>query len=820
MLNFKTQQILNLNHFLFIFGILILCGSSCNTGKYLNEGESYVNKNIIIFDTKEKIEKKRSLSYELSTLTKQKPNDKVFWLFKTRLWFHYKTNQPKDTTKIDKWVQRVIAEPPSIFDTLQSQETAKGMQYLLQQKGYYNASVSYKEERKKKKSTTLSTVTYTVNPYRIYTIDSVFFSSKDPNILRILNDVSNETFLKRDDPVSLEVYSQEVERITKILKNLGYAYFDRRLVDQLKGDSSGHKVNLYLNVLTPLNEEEHEVFRIGKIEVYDGYNPKDNQSVFRDSIIDGIHFMVNGKNSIVKPNTILHSIYLKEGDLYQEDNFIKTNRQLRTLEIYKFVSIKPFKDSLESGKINFVIRLTPKQKIVVGADIELNNSNYSSGNQSTLIGTALSLNLKNRNFIKNAGVLSLQLHGGVEFDFGNSTDILFSVDGLVSANWQIPKFLEFPKTLGLLNRINIIPDKFYNGMNEKAQTKVTVAYNRLLLFNFYSYHSFNSTFGYDYAISPNKRFILNQIGINYLFPVAETGFQEILDNNPFLAKTFVEQLFTGVLLRDISYLYSGKPNIYGRSWGFRTNFEISGLEVFAVNKIYNAISQTPKTFMLFDTVQYSQYVRLEANLLRTNNIDKKQAIAYRFNASIAVPFGFSKDIGVPYVKQFYSGGPNSNRGWRVRELGPGQYVDSLTISNPDNVPFYQAGDFKIEFNAEYRFNIFWRLKGAIFVDGGNIWTLKEDPDRLGSQLLWKPKKHPTSTDPNETVGNNFIKQIALGTGLGIRGDFSYFIIRLDMGIKMRSPYPDENGNHWLFNDWKDISFSNGINYNLAIGYPF
>ena len=102
------------------------------------------------------------------------------------------------------------------------------------------------------------------------------------------------------------------------------------------------------------------------------------------------------------------------------------------------------------------------------------------------------------------------------------------------------------------------------------------------------------------------------------------------------------------------------------------------------------------------------------------------------------------------------------------------------------------------------------------LDGGNIWTLKEDPDRLGSQLLWKPK----TLDNGETVGGNFSKQIAMGTGLGIRGDFTYFIIRFDMGIKMRSPYPDENGNYWLFNTWKEITFNDGINYNLAIGYPF
>lgn len=816
MLQLKTRQIFNLCQYIPILALLLV-GASCNTGKYLNEGESFVNKNKIKFETKEKIEKKRTLSYELSALYKQRPNERVLRLFKTRLWFYYKTNQPEDTTKIDRWIQRVVAEPPVIYDSLLAKETARSMEFFLQHKGYYNAKVTFEEKRKKKKRNALSTIIYTVNPFHLYTIDSVFFASKDTAIQQILHETAGDTYLKRGDPVSIDLYNQEVERITKTLKNLGYAYFDRRLVDQLKGDSSENKVNLYVNVLLPPDGQQHQEFRVGKITVYDGYEPKYALMEFKDSLFGGVHFMVNDSNTIVKPQTILSSIYLKEGELYREDNFAKTNRQLRTLEIYKFVSIRTDRDSLDDEKLNFTIKLTPRDKIAISAEIELNNSNYSSGNQNTLIGTSLSLGFKNRNFIKTAGVFSVQLHGGLEFDFGNTNDILFSVDAQAAANWQIPKFLEFPKTLGLMNRLKLLPDKFYLGMKEKAQSRITSSYSRLLLFNFYSYHSFNATFSYDYKPTPSKRFIVNQMGINYLFPRAQENFRNILDNNPFLSKTFVEQLFTGFIIRDFSYLYTGKSDIYGHAWGFWSNVEISGLEVFLGNKAFNAFAAEPDTFQLFRSVEFSQYLRLESSLNRIRHINKQQSFAWRIGASIAVPFGFSSDIGVPYVKQFYAGGPNSIRAWRIRELGPGQFVDSLTIRNPTNLPFYQAGDFKLEFSLEYRFNIFWRFKGAVFVDGGNIWTLKEDPDRLGSQLLWKAK--PSGIN-GEVIGDNFLKQIAMGTGLGLRGDFTYFIIRFDLGIKMRNPYPDENGNHWVFDEWKHISLRNGINYNLAIGYPF
>ena len=187
----------------------------------------------------------------------------------------------------------------------------------------------------------------------------------------------------------------------------------------------------------------------------------------------------------------------------------------------------------------------------------------------------------------------------------------------------------------------------------------------------------------------------------------------------------------------------------------------------------------------------------------TRNFSKEVIGAVRIGAGVGVPFGDSR--AVPYVKQFFVGGPSSIRAWRIREIGPGGYleIDPDTGKPVNTQPYYQAGDFRFEFNGELRFPIFSYFKGAVFLDGGNIWTLRNDPGRPGSQLRW-----------------NSYKNIAIGTGFGIRGDFSYFVIRLDFGLPLRRPYLDPVSNaYWVPNLFSKMQFSD-FNPNLAVAYPF
>ncbi len=793
---------------------LLLVLGSCNTRKFIKDGDYSLKKNTVTLDSDKKIQKKRSLKYELTTLYKQRPASKKALLTKSNLWWYYKTDSIENPNRFQRWIRRSVAQPPSIHQDKIADATATSMKYYLQSKGYYDAEVSYEKEYNDRKKKVI--VNYIAKPNNLYTIDSVFFSSSDIKVQRFLNDSEEESFLQKGQPVSEDIYNKEVSRITNTLRNLGFAYFDRNFVSNLSGDSTGTKVNIYLDIINPKNQDEHKIYKVGKVFINPRYLPSEILGPKTDTIIGGFHYLLDNLGPIVSPKSINREIFLKEGELYKEENFIKTNRQLGRLDIYKFISIKTSQDTIEGDKINFEIRLTPKKRMVIGGDLELNNSNYVGDDVNTsLIGVAFNVNYQNRNFRRNASVLGLKVNSGIEFDLNNRKDPIFSVDILTQADWSIPKFVQFPKLYSGLNKIKVLNDNFYRDLKEKAETRVTVSYNRLLLFDFYNYHSFNMSFGYDLQRDNNHRYTWNQTGINYLAPQFEDAFIDIIEENPFIDSSFTKQLFTGFIFKDLKYTHTTKSNIYGNSWKFILDVEQSGLEVLGLNKIYNRLTNSTEEFQLPDTVRFSQYFLINMDTRRYLSWGGKNGVlAYKFAVGIARPFGFSSSV--PYVKQFYGGGPKGNRAWRIRELGPGSFVEPPPViyEAPSDVRqiFYQVGDLKIDINLEYRFNIWGRFNGALFLDAANVWTVNNDPDRPGSQFLLKANPDIPQTGP-------FYEQFGVGVGFGLRFDFSYFVLGIDTGIKARNPYPNEDGRNWLFYQWDSLRLRD-FNPNLLIGYPF
>jgi len=793
----------------FLFGLV-----GCNTNKYLKSNESLIKKNNIVIKSDQKIKNKRGLKYELSTIIKQKPNKKWLGIARPRLWAYYKVQDPGDTTKLNNWMRRVIAEPPNLYNKSITASTAQSMQYYLQHKGYNDAvvldTVLHKRKRKR------SVITYTAYLNNIYKIDSVFFLSKDQKIEKILHQNAEETLLRKGQAVSKGLFDREHLRLTNVLQNSGYAYFNTSYF-YAEGDTSNYKVNIYYEVLKPPKKEEHQVYYVGDVTVIPDYDASlDLPSI--DTIINGMLFLKRNPEMKVKSKNIVNNIFLKTGDLYKESNYIKTNLQLGALDIYKRVNIEPKVDPDDPSKLNFTIRLTAKKRMVFGADIELNNSTYNNGAQNSLLGMAGSVNFRHRNLFRSAFLFLTELQGGVALDIGNKAQLFYSIDLKAQGDLYMPRFVDPIRMWRGLKNAHLLNRSFYNDLKEKSRTRISVGYNYLSLFEFYSYSSFNFTSGYDLKRNSSNRYIINQFGINYLLTKNQPRFDTILINNPFLRNSFDDQLFTGALFRDLTYTHLGKTNKYGASWYFSSNLELSGGEIFLTNLAYNRSTGRNDTFKLFNRVDFAQFASLRLDGRYYKKLSNTQSVAFRLFAGMARPFGFTNDV--PYTKQFYSGGPNSIRGWRIRELGPGQYRDPITLpgGNPSNTPFYQTGDIQLEFNAEYRFDIFWLFEGALFVDMGNVWTFREDSTRVGSQFRFTPKKDGDGVIVNEV----FTKQIAIGSGFGLRGDFTYFIIRFDMGIKLRTPYqdPTNGNNYWRFNQLQNTSLRDGINYNLAIGYPF
>ncbi len=472
-----------------------------------------------------------------------------------------------------------------------------------------------------------------------------------------------------------------------------------------------------------------------------------------------------------------------------------TKRRLASLGIYKFISIKAIKRKDETGIVDFKIFLPSKKKQVLGTDIELNTANNSTLN-NTSIGTAVSLNYENKNLFKGAEILVTDLQGGVEFAINDPANRLFnSVDVSASAELKIPMFMDYIGIYHLMNKIKVLPTKRLRKMEETATTSIKVGYNYLNLRGFYNYNSFDATFGYNLKPDDQWRIKFNQTGVTYFNPKTEPAFDAILEQNTFLKNSFGKRLFTGLFFRDVQASFTGKPKKNNVSYSTRLFGEISGMELLSINKI----ASSNKEWTLFD-LPYASYLKFEVEQRYLKKITPRTAFAFRADVGIGVPYGFSTTV--PYVKQYYVGGPNSIRAWSIRQIGPGGFNDEVANDPNNTLPFYQTGDLKMEMNLEYRFDMFWLLEGAIFMDIGNVWLIKED-----------------TTRPNAKISKNFAKQFAVGTGFGFRFDFSYFIMRFDLGYPIKNNYKDETGSYWKYHSLNELRFRD-INFNLAIGYPF
>lgn len=823
----------------FFLVVLTLSNWNCNTTKFLAEDDFLLTKNKIKFKGNHKIKNLPALKYELSLLCRPKVNSNLMF-FIPREWVYFKFQDTSKQSKFRSWINRVVAEQPAIYRDEEVKSTVERIRTALYRKGYYNAIV-YDDDTNVGLNNRKKVVTYYVNPQKQFTIDSTFFHSENDIINDLLKDSKGESYLGKGAPLDAQLYIKERDRIVKTLQDNGFAYFIPNYISPLEADTTvtSKKANIYLNITPPFGDSVHQRYRIGNIKIFPSFSPILDEGKLKDSLINGYQFLDTTTNYAIKPETIIKAISLKPGALYQLSNYENTNRRLSALGVYKFVRIRQEIDSIIPYQLNFRIELSPNKKNELGLDFELNyTSNNRVARTDNLFGITASPVLRNRNVLGGAESLVTNLTGGIEFNPAFSGNRFWNTAELgVQSELFLPKFIDY---LGIWKGINNIEigekitpseNRFYTNLRESALSRLALSYNYVLVLNFYRYNLFNASFGYDFQRSNTHRYIVNHIGLDYLFPIFEPALDEIFETNQFFERSFGRQLFTSFLLRDFNYIYNSRVNDKGQSNYFSFGIETAGGEVWAINQLYNTFSGNQENFSIGD-VDFSQYVQFDVDYRFYKQITPKQSWATRLYLGISRPFGNSLDV--PYVKQFAAGGPNSIRGWVQRALGPGGYIDPIAnelgedgryrLDNNNRFSLYQQGDFQMEFSFEYRFNLYWLVDGAVFIDAGNVWTINEDPTRYGSQFLFQPKY--VSIDGVSTKLDPFYKQIALSSGFGLRFDLSYVIMRLDLGLKLRYPFPfnpevttnnAREADYWeSFNNWK----IRDVNFNLGFGYPF
>ncbi len=671
------------------------------------------------------------------------------------------------------WMMTTVGEPPVIFDSTLLPSSANLMSDYLVSKGYLFPRVDYEYEIKRKKAR----VKFKVETGPLYTIDSIFFPMNSSPLSWIIRGNEGKTYLKTGNAFDVDQLSKEQSRIVRDYQNVGYFYFRKDFIfynaDTTIGD---HRVNLYVRLQEDDSLPEQQTYGINNIYIYSDYNPQyDLGNVQYDTVLyNGLYFLSTRK--FIDPKILSTAIFLTKGTLYSRNDYDCTLNRVSDLGVFKFANVRFVRADSSSGvknSLNCFIYLQPAKKLTLGGEIEVGNveSNFASG---------VRLSFGDKNVAAGANRFDISTAGGIQVPVLNKDSLFYSLNGQI--NYYIPKFA-FPFIHPKISCYN------------NPVTKISLKGNLFEQTNLYSLQNYGISYSMEWkeVDYPLKKFIFPIIAMSYVFPTYTPAFAERLALDPFLKQSFSKQF-----IPSLGYAFIFSNQKFDRTANFtylRLDLETAGNLFYLGNTVIQRPRDSTGSYSFYG-VDFSQYVRYEVDVRHYFQFTRNRALVLRLDQGTAYAYGNSKVV--PYVKQFYVGGTSSLRSWKVRSLGPGAYNDTSNFYN-------SAGDIKAEVNAEYRFNLIGRLKGAAFVDAGNIWLLRDDPQKPGGAFKF----------------DEFYRQIAVGSGVGLRLDFTYFIMRFDLATRVYDPSYAE-GERWVI---KDFSLKKGETnttpvFQFAVGYPF
>ncbi|MDL2262620.1 BamA/TamA family outer membrane protein, partial [Bacteroidales bacterium OttesenSCG-928-I21] len=634
----------------------------------------------------------------------------------------------------------------------------------------------------------------TINSGKSYIINKFNYDISDPKIKELVLLDSVNSLIKIKDNFNSEVLQAERERLVRFLKSNGYYYFSINNIHYYADSSQNkHQVNLTLAIRKSFQETEiqnNENFvpqTIRHIYIYPNYNSQvflHDESEYAQGLdtlfIDGYKIIYYDKLHI-KPSTLLQSCFVNVGDWYNIKNIEKTHSHLSNLKQFRLINIKlnaPENIGSENQQDRFLdihIYLTPLKKQSYSVELEGSNT---SGN----FGMATVLTYNNRNLVR--GAQNLSVRGFLSFQTLSSTIEDKKINFFNTLEYGGEAKLNIPRLM--------LP--FFKGYefvkNHNPHTQISTSFNYQKRPE-YSRSITNASFGYVWKGGKNN-YTTHLVNPIELYLVKISNFDPTFEaeiSNSFLKFSYEDQLLTVI---SYDFLYNNqnvnKLQNFSMLW---FNVETSGNIPSAIYKM----TDKPKIndSYRFLGVEFSQFVKMDMDYRYYQIFNEKHRMVYRAFFGIGVPYGNSTK-GLPFIKKYFIGGANDVRAWPVRNLGPGSYQANSKIE--------QTGDMKLVFNMEYRFKIVSFFNGALFLDAGNIWSInKKNDQREGALFEW----------------NRFYKEFALGTGFGIRLDFSFFLIRLDFGIPLHNPqYPD--GKRWV-GSYKKLQ-ARDFTLNFGINYPF
>lgn len=658
----------------------------------------------------------------------------------------------KEKPKLFSLFRNPFSRKPVIYDTLQARLSCQDLLTAMQNEGYMNAGVSLYTETKGKKLK----ATYLLHPGQPFLIGKVNYDIQDEGILQLLHlDQPANQQIKPGMRFTVETLDNERKRIAGLLSDNGYFRFNKDFIHFAADTIMGRKdiaLTLQLRKYKPNNnspEVDHTRYLIRDV-------------LFQSNDSDRIH---------LRKQVLLNATAIKEGRPYDASALQRTYNNFARLQAVKYTNIK-FAEVPDTNLLDCHIQISTNKPSTISFQPEGTNT---AGD----LGAAASITYTNRNLFHGSEQLSIEFRGAYEAITG--------LEGYQDQNYtefSVETKLVFPRFLA-----PFLSKSFRRRQTASSEWAVSWDFQNRPEFH---RRVFSSAWRYRWSEPKhhlNYRFDLLDLNYVYMPWISSTFKRDYLDNaenrNAILRYNY-EDIFIMKTGFTVSYT-DGVDAV-------RANFESAGNLLNGVSKGFGFKTNSQGQHTLFN-IAYAQYVKFDFDYTHLFQFDKRNALALHAGLGVAYPYGNSTVL--PFEKRYFSGGANSVRGWSVRELGPGKFKG--TDGRIDFIN--QTGDVKLDLNAEYRSSLFWKLQGALFIDAGNIWTLRNYAEQPGGQFKF----------------TEFYKQIAASYGMGLRLNFDYFILRFDVGMKAINPAYESEKEHWSIIHPK---LSRDFDFHFAVGLPF
>lgn len=762
------KKIVNIISFLLVVFIL----SGCAIRKYVPEGKTILVDSKIVNDSSHY----NISNSELSDYIIQKPNRNLFgWL--PRVWVYYKTIDKSDR-KFYKWINKNFGIEPVYYNSIFTADSKRQMENYLDNTGFFKSKVVATRNIKNKRAK----VVYTITPTKPYTVRNIETKIYDSAISKEINKIESDMLVKTGDNYNVFTMDKERDMITTYLKDNGYYFFTKDyIVYEIDTNLRQRKADVTLRI----DGEKHDKYLINKVLIYPDFNIQTANATINDTVQyrfklskkDPEHRFdfVYGQNPKVHLRTFNQVIQIHPGEEFSQRKVIQTYRALGSLKLYSLTNISF--DTVPSGNdslklLNCIIKLQKGKLHHYNIQLEGTNSGGD-------LGALGSFSYRNNNIFRGSEVLRITLRGGFQ---AQRVENFIIDEGLFNTKeFGVDASIMFPRFVSPISLHRFVSEY-------QPKTLLSTGYN-MQIRPLYNRYIMTASFGYNWKTTNTVEHFLTPININTVKVLPSEIFEFLLswETNQRIKDQYTDHLIFGL---NYSLIFSNQ-NVKKTNDFFYLKFDIETSGNFLSLLNNTPVITKSDNYHEIIGIRYAQYLKFQFDLRFYHYFRNQNMLAMRVMYGHGIAYGNSNDL--PFEKSFYAGGTNGMRGWQFRGLGPGEF------SNEYGYDMEHIGDLQLESNIEYRFPLYGMLKGAVFSDMGNIWTLSNNASFPGGQFKF----------------DKFYKQIALDAGLGIRLDFSFFLIRLDVAAPLCDPSYDE-AHRWRISklQWRDVV------WNFGIGYPF